>query len=191
MGLSICTCACSNRYIDNEVFSYQATYSGNAKQLSRDIEDPIFYKGKNEIEEYPLWVKYISEKFIENRQEELYKYCIVYQNYDRNFIREFSKLLYAVKEFRTKVNLGTFVQLSEKLDIETEIKVKTLESLFIKDTGEMDEWFSENSIINQLVLEMGKKGLKTILLKNKRRGYIKRKIKNEYIAYSKNLFIKN
>lgn len=157
MGLSICTCACSNRYIDNEVFSYQATYIGNAKQLSRDIEDVIFYKGKNEIDEYPLWVKYISEKFIENRQEELYKYCIVYQNYDRIFIREFSKLLYAVKEFRTKVNLGTFMQLSEKLDIETEIKVKTLESLFFNDTGEMDECFSEVSIIDQLMLEMKKK----------------------------------
>jgi hypothetical protein len=157
MCLSICTCACANRYINNEVFSYQATYRGNAKQLSRDIERVIFYKSKNEIEEYPLWVKYISEKFIGNKQEELYKFCNIYQNYDRAFIREFSKLLYAVKEFHTKINLDTFLRFSEKLDIETEVKTKTLESLYINADGKMDEWFSEDSIINQLVLEMQKK----------------------------------
>jgi hypothetical protein len=41
MKLSVCSCSFRNRYIKNEVFSYQITKNGNAKKLSWDIEDVI------------------------------------------------------------------------------------------------------------------------------------------------------
>lgn len=193
MDLSVCTCSYSNRYVNNSVFSYQVTYTGNAKQLSRDIDNAILYKSKSEIEEYPLWVKYISEKFKYNRQKELYKFCAVYRSYDRVFIKEFSKLLYAVKEFRETVNLKDFLELASKLDLETRIKAKTLGLLFVKDDREINKWFSEASIINQLVLEMQdregvfvKKKLKvTSIKKQAKRIYDERNHERIYDLFEK------
>ena len=75
MNLSVCTCSFRNRYICNDVFSYQITNVGNAKKLSWDIEDSMIYRSKNSIEEYPLWVKYINRMLASNRQQDIYNFC--------------------------------------------------------------------------------------------------------------------
>lgn len=176
---SVCTCSHLNRYINDEVFSYQVTYIGNAKKLARDLEDVILYKSKNAIEEYPLWVKYLVEKFESNSQDELYKFCLAYQNYDRLFIQEFSKLLYAMKEFQSKENLKEFLTLSSKLDLGTSIHDKTLELLFVQDDKAMNERFREKSIIDQLVFEM----------QNKEGIFVKEKLRDDVIVkHAKRLY---
>lgn len=178
-SFSVCTCSYSNRYINNEVFSYQVTYSGNAKKLARELEDVILYKSKNVIEEYPLWVKYLVRKYQNNEQDELYKYCLEYEECDRLFIQEFSKLLYAMKEFQEKGNLKEFLMLSHKLELGNCIYDRTIESLFIRDDTTMHDRFLEEGIIDQLLAEM----------QNKEGIFVKKKLKNDIsMRHAKRLY---
>lgn len=182
INLSVCTCSYRNRYIKNEIFSYQITNSGNAKKLSYDIEDVILYRSKDSIEEYPLWVKYISNIFSNNRQYEIYKFCEKYNCYDRIFIKDFSKLLYATKEFQECFNLSEFLKLTNKLDQGERIRERTIELLFIDDDEDMIQYYNEDSILEQLILEMQnmkgifvkKKLRKNILEKNAKKLYLER-----------------
>lgn len=167
INFSVCTCSYRNRYIKNEIFSYQITNSGNAKKLSYDIEDVILYRSKDSIEEYPLWVKYISNIFSNNRQYVIYKFCEKYNCYDRVFIKDFSKLLYAVKEFQECFNLSEFLKLANKLDQGERIRERTIELLFIDDDEEMIQYYNEDSILEQLILEM--QNMKGIFVKKKLR----------------------
>ena len=197
MKLSVCSCSFRNRYIKNEVFSYQITKEGNAKKLSRDIEDVILYKSKEAIEEYPLWVKYISNILLNNKQQQLYKYCDKYNCYERSFIKDFSKLLYAVKGFCESYNLVEFLNLANKLERGKEIQKRTLELIFIEDDEDILQNYSEGSVLAQLIYEMQnmegifvkKKLKKSISEKNAKKLYSerdKRKIQTALIKYIHN-----
>lgn len=193
MNLSVCTCSYRNRYIKNEVFSYQITNVGNAKKLSRDIGDVILYRSKDSIEEYPLWVKYISSIILSNRQQEIYRFCEKYNCYDRVFIKDFSKLLYATKEFQECFNLSEFLKLANKLDQGELIRKKTIELLFVEDDEDMLHYYNEGSIIEQLILEMQdmegifvkKKLKKSTLEKNAKKIYSERDKKKIRTALEK------
>ena len=163
MNLSVCTCSFKNRYIGNEVFSYQVTNIGNGKKLSWDIEDSVIYRSKNSIEEYPLWVKYLKQMLINNKQQEIYKFCEKYNCYEREFIKDFSKLLYTVKEFEECYDLSKFIDLTNKLEQGEKIRERTLELLFIEADEDMLQCFDKTSIIAQLIFEMqNMKGLFSI-----------------------------
>lgn len=163
VNLSVCTCSFKNRYIGNEVFSYQVTNIGNGKKLSWDIEDSVIYRSKNSIEEYPLWVKYLKQMLINNKQQEIYKFCEKYNCYEREFIKDFSKLLYTVKEFEECYDLSKFIDLTNKLEQGEKIRERTLELLFIEADEDMLQCFDKTSIIAQLIFEMqNMKGLFSI-----------------------------
>lgn len=167
--IAICTCSNSNRYMNEHIFSYQITPSGNLNQLIREQPDAVVYKNISEIENFPLWVKYVAEKFRRNRQNELYKYCQLYNDYDRIFVREFSKLLYAVDEFSRQVDLTVFLNLAKKLIIKEVIITRTLELVFFEDKEYYENYFLEKSIVEQLTEEMqSKEGI-----------FVKRKLKSE------------
>lgn len=196
-NLSVCSCSFRNRYIKNEVFSYQITKGGNAKKLSCDIENVILYKSKESIEEYPLWVRYVSNMLLSNRQQELYKFCDKYNCYKRTFIKDFSKLLYAVKEFRESFDLLEFLNLANKLDQGKEIQKRTLELIFIEDDEDIIQNYNEGSVLAQLILEMQnmegifvkKKLKKSISKKDAKKLYSerdKRKIQTALIKYIHN-----
>lgn len=158
--LSVCTCSFANRYINNEVFSYQITWNGNAKYLARDISNPVIYKSREYISNYPLWVRYIGDKFKENRQGQIYSFCEKYKHDDRNDIRELSKILYSVNEFKEKQNVQSFLTLINKVEIQDELEDRTIEMLYFENDVDAQKWFLEESIIEQLVSEMqNKKGL--------------------------------
>lgn len=152
--LSICTYSLHNRYINNQVFSYQITNPGNANKLTWDIENYIIYKKMNEIKEYPLWVKYISNLLLEERQDKLYKYCKIYNCFDREFLKDFSKLLFYTKEFEIEYDLNEFLKLTYKLEQGDKIREKTLELLFFENDISIIKCFSENSVVTQLIHEM-------------------------------------
>ena len=84
--LSVCTCSFANRYINNEVFSYQITWNGNAKYLARDISNPVIYKSREYILGINLKktdkVKYILSVRNTNMMTET-----IYENYLRYYIR--------------------------------------------------------------------------------------------------------
>lgn len=163
--ISVCTYSARNRYINNEVFSYQITGVGNAKKLAWDINDAILYRSKDSIEEYPLWVKYISNKLLNNEQYQIYNYCEKFGCYDREFIKDFSKLLFATNEFKERYNLESFLKLTHKLEQGLLIRNRILELLYIDDDDEIEQCFQESSIIDQLILEI--QDLEGILVKNK------------------------
>lgn len=192
--LSICTHSLHNRYINNQVFSYQITNLGNANKLIWDIENYIIYKKMNEIKEYPLWVKYISNLLLEERQSELYKYCKVYNCFDREFLKDFSKLLFFTKEFEVEYDLNEFLELTYKLEQGNIIREKTLELLFFENEMSIIKCFSENSVVTQLIHEMEvsegilvkKKIDKVIAKSNAKMIYLekdKKKIKNIFNKY--------
>lgn len=193
MKLSVCSCSFRNRYIKNEVFSYQITKEGNAKKLSRDIEDVIIYKSKESIEEYPLWVRYISNILLNNKQQQLYKFCDKYNCYERSFIKDFSKLLYAVKEFRESYDLLEFLNLAKKLERGKEIQKRTLELIFIEDDEDILQNYNEGSVLAQLILEMQniegifvkKKLKKSISEKNAKKLYLERDKRKIQMALTK------
>lgn len=154
MNLSVCTCSLRNRYINNDEFSYQITVTGNAKKLSMEMKDAIIYRKKETIEDFPLWVSYINELFSDNRQEEIYRFCEKYGNYGREFIKDFSKLLYMVKEFSAKYDLYDFLEAMNKLELGNIIKKKTLQLLLVETDEDMLRLFVLESIITRLSLEM-------------------------------------
>lgn len=195
--LSICTYSARNRYINNEVFSYQITGVGNAKKLAWDIDDAILYRSKDSIEKYPLWVKYISNKLMHNEQHQIYNYCEKFECYDRDFVKDFSKLLFATNEFKNRYNLGSFLKLTDKLEQGLLIRNKILELLYIDDDDELEQCFQECSIIDQLILEIQdlegilvkKKIKKNSALKNAKRIYLdgdKKKIQTVFGKYLHN-----
>mgnify|MGYP000027344396 CR=1 FL=1 len=71
--LTICTCSLANRYIDGIVFDYQITIPGKINILSREIENVVVYKNIEARFNYPLWVKYLDDKFTNNEYEKLFK----------------------------------------------------------------------------------------------------------------------
>lgn len=178
-SMSVCTCSFSNRYINDRVFSYQITEKGNAKYLARDISDPIIYKRRELLSGYPLWVKYIANKFVENEQDDLYFFCEKYKYRDRNDMRELSKVLYSVNEFREKQDIGEFFNVIDKSEVRDILKNRTLEMLYFEEDLDVQGWFVEKSIIEQLVLEMqNKKGL-----------FVKKKIRSEItFKYAKKIY---
>lgn len=152
--LSVCTYSAQNRYFNNEVFSYQITNEGNAKKLSWDMKDYIIYQKKDSIENYPLWVKYIATMFSTNKQQTLYHYCALYDCYTREFMKDFSKLLYATKEFVEPYNLCDFIKLTKKLDDGEHIKTRTLELLFFQNNEEIYHCYDDSSINEELLSVM-------------------------------------
>lgn len=191
--LSVCTCSYRNRYINNEIFSYQITNNGNAKKLSWDIENSIIYRSKDSIDEYPLWVKYITNIFSDNRQKEIYQFCEKYDCFEREFLKDFSKLLYATKGFEERYDLSEFIKLTDKLEQGEKIKKRTLELLFIEDDGDLNHCFDSTSIIEQLVLEMQtmsgifkkKKLKKSAIQKNAKKIYLEGDKKEILTIFSK------
>ena len=184
MNLSVCTCSFRNRYIFNDVFSYQITNVGNAKKLSWDIEDSMIYRSKNSIEEYPLWVKYINRMLASNRQQEIYNFCKKYNCYEREFIKDFSKLLYTVKEFKESYDLLKFIELTTKLEQGEKIKNRTLELLFVESDEEMLQCFDKTSIMDQLIFEM--QNMKGFFTKNKlKKSSIEKNAKKLYLEKDK------
>lgn len=197
MNLSVCTCSLRNRYICNDVFSYQVTNVGNAKKLSRDIEDPLIYRNRDSIEEYPFWVKYITQMLMSNRQHEIYKFCEKYNCYNREFIKDFSKLFYTVKEFKNSYDLFKFIELTDKLEQGDKIKNKTLELLFIESDEAMIQCFEDSSFSDWLIFEMQSMGgfltknkmKESSIIKNAEKIYMqkdKKKIKKIFNKYIHN-----
>lgn len=180
--LSVCTCSFANRYINNEVFSYQVTWNGNAKYLARDIGNPVIYKSREYISNYPLWVRYIGDKFKENRQSEIYSFCEKYKHYDRKDMRELSKVLYSVNEFKEKQNVQSFLALINKVEIQDALEDRTIEMLYFENDVDVQKWFLEESIIEQLVSEM----------QNKEGPFVKKNISSNIISkHAKKIYDEN
>ena len=171
-NITICTCSNSNRYINNNAFSYQITPQNNLNLLHREQPDVIVYKNINEIEEFPLWVKYVAEKFRRNQQMVLYEYSRLYSDNSRLFLREFSKLLYAVNEFLEQTDLENFLNMAERLIIKEKVIERTLELLFFEDVESFEMNFTKKSIVGKLVVEMqSKEGI-----------FVKKKLKPEHVS---------
>lgn len=158
--VTICTCALSNRYLNNEVFDYQITLPGKMNILSREIDDTIIYKNIDVPFKVPLWVRYLQEKFVSGKQSQLFDFCEKYEKYRRIDLRDLSKIFYSVNEFTSKIVLQEYYNLLEKLDDSQELIEKTSLLLFVEENEDMWTWFEETSLIEGLLDEMqNKKGI--------------------------------
>lgn len=158
--VTICTCAISNRYLNNEVFDYQITLPGKMNILSREIDDTIIYKNIDVPFKVPLWVRYLQEKFVSGKQSQLFDFCEKYEKYRRIDLRDLSKIFYSVNEFTSKIVLQEYYNLLEKLDDSQELIEKTILLLFVEENEDMWTWFEETSLIEGLLDEMqNKKGI--------------------------------
>lgn len=158
--VTICTCAISNRYLNNEVFDYQITLPGKMNILSREIDNAIIYKNIDVPFKVPLWVRYLQEKFVSDKQLQLFDFCEKYEKYRRIDLRDLSKIFYSVNEFTSKIVLQEYYNLLEKLDDSQELIEKTTLLLFVEENEDMWTWFEETSLIEGLLDEMqNKKGI--------------------------------
>lgn len=159
-NVTICTCAISNRYLNNEVFDYQITLPGKMNILSREIDDTIIYKNIDVPFKVPLWVRYLQEKFVSGKQSQLFDFCEKYEKYRRIDLRDLSKIFYSVNEFTSKIVLQEYYNLLQKLDDSHELIEKTALLLFVEENEDMWTWFKETSLIEGLLDEMqNKKGI--------------------------------
>ena len=158
--VTICTCALSNRYLNNEIFDYQITVLGKMNILSREVNNAIIYKNIDVPFKVPLWVRYLQEKFVSGKQSQLFDFCEKYEKYRRIDLRDLSKIFYSVNEFASKIVLQEYYNLLEKLDDSYELIEKTALLLFVEENEDMWTWFEETSLIEGLLDEMqNKKGI--------------------------------
>ena len=113
--VTICTCALSNRYLNNEIFDYQITVLGKMNILSREVNNAIIYKNIDVPFKVPLWVRYLQEKFVSGKQSQLFDFCEKYEKYRRIDLRDLSKIFYSVNEFASKIVLQEYYNLLEKI----------------------------------------------------------------------------
>lgn len=180
--VTICTCALSNRYLNNEIFDYQITLPGKMNILSREVNNAIIYKNMDIPFKIPLWVRYLQEKFVSGKQSQLFDFCEKYEKYRRIDLRDLSKIFYSVNEFTSKIVLQEYYNLLQKLDDSHELIEKTALLLFVEENEDMWTWFEEISLIEGLLDEMqNKKGIlsKKDLTDRKVEKYAK-KIYTEY-----------
>lgn len=155
--VTVCTCSLANRYIYGEVFDYQITLPGKLNILSREIDNVIIYKNIDARFNFPLWVRYLEEKFAVGGQSELYGFCLKYEKYRREDLCDLSKIFYSVNEFKTKVVLQEYYDLLEKVKDGDELAERTNTLLFVEEDKEMWTWFEDASLIEGLLKEMQKK----------------------------------
>ena len=154
---TVCTCSLANRYINDEVFDYQITLPGKLSIMSRELNAVVIYKSIDVRFNFPLWVRYLEEKFVGGEQSELYDFCLKYEKYARADLCDLSKIFYSVNEFKTKVVLHEYYNLLEKLNDGDELIEKTEALLFVKNDKEVWTWFDDTSLIEELLEEMKKK----------------------------------
>ena len=155
--ITVCTCSLANRYINNEVFDYQITLPGKANILLRELEDIVLYKNMDARFNYPLWVKYLEEKFINGEQAKLYDYCIKYKRYGREELCDLSKVFYSVNEFKTKIVLQKYYDLLKKINNGYELVEKTDSLIYFDNDSTMRDWFEYTSLVKRLLEGMQKK----------------------------------
>ena len=160
--LTICTCSLANRYIDGIVFDYQITIPGKINILSREIENVVVYKNIEARFNYPLWVKYLDDKFTNNEYEKLYGYCSKYGITNRERFCSLTKVFYAVNEFKTPIVLQQYFVLLSKLSEGIKLIEKTRNLIYFYDDKEMKTWFEHSSLIKEILVGMKeKKGIFT------------------------------
>ena len=190
--MTICTCAISNRYLNNEVFDYQITLPGKMNILSREIDDTIIYKNIDVPFKVPLWVRYLQEKFVSGKQSQLFDFCEKYEKYRRIDLRDLSKIFYSVNEFTSKIVLQEYYNLLEKLDDSQELIEKTILLLFVEENEEMWTWFENTSLVEGLLDEMqNKKGIlsKKDITDRKVEKYAKKIYAEYHKDYLKKIFL--
>ena len=182
--VTICTCALSNRYLNNEIFDYQITVLGKMNILSREVNNAIIYKNIDVPFKVPLWVRYLQEKFVSGKQSQLFDFCEKYEKYRRIDLRDLSKIFYSVNEFASKIVLQEYYNLLEKLDDSYELIEKTALLLFVEENEDMWTWFEETSLIEGLLDEMqNKKGI--LSKKDLTDRKVEKYAKKIYIEYHK------
>lgn len=169
-NFSICTKSFSNRYIEGELFSYQITEYATSNILRRDIKDASMYKNINDIDTYPLWVKYITNKMLANEEASIYKFCRMYGSIERTDIKELVKILYAVDEFKNKIEFEKYIEMLMKLDKSEEFINKTYEMIFAED-DEVEMLFEQDSIIDYVLKNLLEKKQKIKIEKSKLNKY--------------------
>lgn len=138
---SLCTNSITNRYVNNEAFSYQFTKKDNASFLLKNIEDAIQCKAYDEITEYPLWVKYMHQSFVDKQQDKLFRFCSKYNASNRLCIKEYSKLFYSQNQFETSVSLIEYIFTLKNLNDYKSILQRTMELLYFDEDEEAFKWF--------------------------------------------------
>lgn len=167
---SICTKSFSNRYIEGELFSYQITERATANILRRDIKDASLYKNINDIDTYPLWVKYIANKMLVNEEISIYRFCRMYDSIERTDIKELVKILYAVDDFKNRIEFEKYIEMLMKLEKQEELINKTYDLIFAED-DEVEMLFEQDSIIDYVLNN---------LLNNKKKNRIDKRKLDKY-----------
>jgi hypothetical protein len=155
--ITVCTCSLTNRYFNNEIFDYQVTLRGKANIFLREITNGVIYKNIDAEFDFPLWVKYLKEQFVNENQSGLFHLCEKYEKKEREDLCNFSKVYYSVKEFRENITLQDYYILLKKIDNENELIEKTELLIYVENDREMWEWLEYESLIIGLLEEMKKK----------------------------------
>ena len=135
----------------------------------------IFHRPDIHNNEKMYQITCMAPEIEEIRDSHYYEYIIntlFYSDNSRLFLREFSKLLYAVNEFLEQTDLENFLNMAERLVIKEKVIERTLELLFFEDGESFEMNFTKKSIVGKLVVEMqSKEGI-----------FVKKKLKPEYVS---------
>ena len=156
--LSFCTGVKTNRYLAKKVFSYQIAEETIAKRISKDANDAVVYKGACITEKYPLWTQYLSRKFLEKDQMDIFDLAQSYDVTTRESVKELSKVLYSISENRGGWNLEEYLLLLGKIEAGVAYAERTIEEIFCTEKSVFDEMFEKESIIDFLLKYLSKKG---------------------------------